>query len=131
MPVTYKYYKDQRIVDTDAHGDVHVSEIVDYLERLLLDDEIIQGSIEIFSLENATDLDVRYDNIQMFKEIWARYKVKVGNTVLVIAPTEIAFGLFRMLGSVVEASDPESYNPFKIMTSRQEVMQYIENNLPI
>lgn len=118
-------------MDTDAHGDVHVSEIVDYLERLLQDDEIIRGSIEIFSLENATDLDVGYDNIQVFKELWARYKVRVGNTVLVIAPTEKAFGLFRMLGSAVEASDPEADNPFKIMTSREEVMQYIENNPPI
>lgn len=127
MPVSYTYNSRSKIIHTDASGIVTVGEIVNYLESLLADDKIEYGSIEIFSLENATDLVMQYSDVYVFQDIWARYKKRVGQQVLVIAPTEFAYGLFRMLASVVTLGDEEDFNPFRIFTSREELSRYLDN----
>ena len=128
MPVTYQLDPVRKIIDTDAHGVVNVAEIVHYLETLLADDRIEYGSTEIFSLENATDLMMNYSDVQVFKAIWARYKEKIGQQVLVIAPTPLSYGIFRMLATSVAASDKSAESAFKILKSREETEAYLQNH---
>jgi len=125
MPIEYTYNEETKIIDTNAHGIVHVSEIVDYLQTILSDDQIEYGATEIFSLENAADLIMTYSQAQIFKSLWATYKVRIGKRILVIAPTDKAFGLFRMLASVVEMSDEEAGNAFIVLRSRDKIIDYV------
>lgn len=126
MPVRYTYDQDRKIIDTDAHGVVTVDEIVQYLNAILTDEEIVYGSMEIFSLENATDLVMKYSEVAVFKRLWAKYKRRIGKKVLVIAPTDVSYGLFRMLSTVVALSDAEAAEAFVILQSRSELRDYLK-----
>lgn len=126
MPIDYTYDSARKIINADAHGIVTVSEIVDYLESILSNDIITFGSIEVFSLENATDLIMKYSEVHVFQDLWSRYKKRIGKQVLIIAPNQLSFGLFRMLSTVVEMSDEEAGEAFKILTSRDELESYLK-----
>lgn len=126
MPVTYTYDQEKKIIDTNAHDIVTVNEIVEYLNSILSDDEIVYGSIEIFSLENATDLIMSYSEMGVFKDIWAKYKKRIGQAVLIVAPSEVSYGLFRMLSTAVALSDEEASEAFVLVRSRDELSKYIK-----
>lgn len=126
MPVSYTYDRDKKIIDTDAHGVVTVNEIVQYLNSLLADDQIVYGSREIFSLEHATDLVMKYSEVGVFQDLWAKYKKRIGQRVLVVAPTDVSYGLFRMLSTVVALSDKEAADAFVILRSRSELSDYLK-----
>ena len=126
MPVSYTYDPAKKFINTDAHGIVTVKEITDYLESILLDDNIVYGSTEIFSLENATDLVAQHSEAYVFQSLWSRYKKRIGQRVLVIAPDELTFGILRMLSTVAAMSDEEAGNAFKILSSRDELEEYLE-----
>ena len=126
MPVDYTYDPVRKIINTEAHGVVTVKEITDYLESILSDDNIVYGSVEVFSLENATDLAMKYSEAHVFQELWARYKKRIGQQVLVIAPDKLSFGLFRMLSTVVAMSDDTAGNAFKLLSSRDELDEHLK-----
>lgn len=125
MPVEYVYDKEKKVIDTNAYGIVTVSEIVKYLHTLMADEHIQFGSIEIFSLENAEDLVMSYTEVQVFKDLWAQYKKRIGQTVLVVAPSELSYGVFRMLATSVALADDEAGEAFRLLRSRDELGEYL------
>lgn len=125
MPVDYTYDPIRKIIDTDAHGVVTAKEIVQYLESILSDDRIVYGSTEVFSLENAADLVMQYSEVHIFQNLWPQYKKRIGQQILVIAPTKLSYGLFRMLISVVALNDETAGEAFKLFSSREALDQYL------
>ena len=128
MPVHYTLDTDRNIIFTEATGPVTVSEISNYLEALLVDDRITFGSTEVFSLVHATDLHMSYSEMGVFGQIWLKYREKIGNRVIIIAPDDISYGMFRMLATVVSFEDPDAEHSFTIVRSDGECRKILDKD---
>ena len=115
MPVQYTLQFNNSLIETNAHGVVTTAEILAYLESLFLDSRIQFGACELFNVANASDLQMTYSEIEPFNVAWQRYKARIGSTILVFAPSNLSFGLFRMLISSISAVDPEASDAFHII----------------
>jgi len=125
VPIDYDYDAKKRILRTSVHGAVCVNEIVNYLERVLKDPRVTYGTIEVFSMEHATDLQMNFSQTQVFEDLWGRYKKKVGQNVIIYAPNDLAYGLFRMLVSSIAMSDESAESGFTLVQTKQELEQIL------
>jgi len=125
MPITYQYEIDSKIVRAKATEVVSTKDILDYVNNIIEDIKIESGFIEVVDFQDVGDLIVTYSDLMPFPSIWKKYMKKGCNAVIIYAPTDISYGTFRMLQTVVALEDGVAEDHFIIVRSKNE----LENKL--
>ncbi len=123
MPIEYKYDADTRIVHTRISGTVSAADMLGCVRSVLGDDGIGEGFIESVDSGEVTDLVVAYSQLRPFPAMWKEYMSKGCAGVLIYAPSDVSFGIFRMLRTVISLQHPEAEELFVIVRSREEVLE--------
>ncbi len=125
MPITYQYEIDSKIVRAKATGLVTTKEILDYVTNIIEDTKIEKGFVEIVDFQLVRDLIVTYSELNPFPEIWKKYTEKGCKAVLIYTPTDLSYGTFRMLQTVVAMEHEVAEDLFIVVRSKDE----LENKL--
>jgi hypothetical protein len=126
MPITYKYHPDSNIIRTKASGVIETKDLGEYVNSILDDGDIRSGFIEIADFESVTDLVITYSDLSPFPHVWKRYMEKGCKAVLIYAPTNISYGMFRMLQTVLTLQHETADDLFMIFRSRKEVEKKVK-----
>ncbi len=103
MPIAYHYEADPKIVRAKATKVVTTKDILDYVSTIIKDDTIERDFIEIVDFQLVRDLVVTYSELNPFPYIWEKYMKKGCKAVVIYAPTDLSYGTFRMLQTVITA----------------------------
>ena len=125
MPITYKYDIETNTVRTRASGKVKTADLRDYATKILEDTRIKKGFIEVADFETVTDLVVAYREINQFPFVWGKYMEKGCKAVLIYAPSNLSYGIFRMLQTVISLRHKNANELFMVLRTKEE----IENKL--
>jgi hypothetical protein len=121
MPITYKYDIDSNTVHTRASGKVKTADLRDYVTKILEDTRIKKGFIEVADFETVTDLVVAYSEVNQFPFVWGKYMEKGCKAVLIYAPTNLTYGIFRMLQTVINLRHESADDLFMVFRSKEEL----------
>ena len=125
MPITYQYEADSKIVRAKATELVTTKEILDYVTSIIEDIRIEKGFIEVVDFQLVRDLVVTYSDSYTFPNIWEKYMKKGCKAVVIYAPTDLSYGTFRMLQTVVSMEYEVADELFVVIRSKDE----LENKL--
>ena len=125
MPITYQYEIDSKIVRAKATEVVTTKDMLDYVNSIIEDTKIESGFIEVVDFQDVGDLIVTYSECLPFPSIWENYIKKGCNAVVIYAPTDISYGTFRMLQTVVSLEHQIAEDLFIVVRSKEE----LENQL--
>ena len=126
MPVSYQYDPESKIVYCKITGVIETNEFLAYLARVIADEQIESGFIEIVDFESAENLVTSYKEFTPLPVIWEEFKRKGCKATLVYAPTDIGYGIARMAQLVVGASQKQGFDNFIIVRSKKELETKIQ-----
>jgi hypothetical protein len=121
MPLTYRYDKENRTVETEATGVITTGELLSYVKSVIADDRVKPGFIEIVDFGPVEDMVVKYTEIEPFKALWIEYLQKGCRATILLAATDMSYGTLRMLQTVIGLSQEEAANRFMVVRSRDEL----------
>jgi hypothetical protein len=125
MPIIYKYDEDTNTIRTTASGKVKTGDLRDYVTKVLEDKRIKKGFIEIADFESVTELVIPYSEINQFPFVWGKYMEKGCKAVLIYAPSNLSYGIFRMLQTVISLRHKNADDLFIVIRTKEG----IENKL--
>jgi hypothetical protein len=120
MPVDYVYREDDNLVNTTASGVVTLTEILQYIESVLSNPQIRKGYVEIVDLDRIDDIELTYKNLRTFPDLWKKSIEKGCVGIIIIAQSDLAFGLMRMLQTVVSTVATLPDISFVVCRSRED-----------
>ncbi len=121
MPITYQYEADSKIIRAKATEVVTTKEILDYVTNIIEDIRIEKGFVEVVDFQLVEDLVVTYSELDPFPVIWEKYMKKGCKAVVIYAPTNLSYGTFRMLQTVVAMSYDLAEDLFMVVRSKDEL----------
>jgi len=122
MPITSQYDKDQNIIrSTASAGVLTLEELLEYLNTVVEDQRIIKDFIEIFDFNGVTDIVIAYSDTDPFRSIWSKYIGKGCKASIVHAPTDLSYGIARMIRTVIGFVHGEIEDKFVIVRSNDEL----------
>ena len=130
MAITYQYDKSSCVVQSIATGVITVQEILKYLVKVLEDSQIDRSFIEVVDFEGISNLVISYNDLSPFRDMWEKYKQKGCAATILYAPTDLAYGSFRMLQTVIEMYGLNDKEKFIIVRTKAELQEQIEANMP-
>ena len=125
MPITYKYESADKIIHAEATETITTKEILDYVTTIIEDLTIEKNFIEVVDFQLVKDLVVTYSELNPFPDIWEKYIDKGCKATVIYAPTDLSYGTFRMLQTVVEMRHAVAEDLFIVVRSRDD----LENEL--
>lgn len=82
---------------------------------------IKRGFIEIVDLSEATDLQVSYSSAQDLTKGWDKWKHKSHKGSIVYAPTDLTFGIFRMLQTLIDLEPDSQETPHLLTRNKYDI----------
>ena len=129
--IEYEYSAERKVVSTRASGAVDLGQFSDYFETMLADPRIEAGFIEIFDASAVSDFTFGYRDTDFFPAVWARYLAKGVRVTIVLAPTELEFGILRMIAAVIEARIGSVIDNFHVVRRESEVEDLLALHSPV
>ena len=113
MPIIYKYEIDSRIVYAKASELVTTKDLLNYVTSI-----IEYNFIEVVDFQFVKNLEVSYSDLTPFPSIGEKYMKKGCKAVLIYAPTDLSYGTFRMLQTVVASKHEVAEDLFVVVRSK-------------
>lgn len=102
MPVSYDF--DDRIVAIRQRGDYSVSELEEAILAGLADPRRPAGAVLLFDLRESRALRERpTEDVRGMARFLARHRAAYNSRLVMVAPTDLAFGLMRLGAVTAEA----------------------------
>ena len=130
MAFTYVYDPKANIIHTKVTDVVRVKDILKYVQSIVIDKSIKKGFIEIVDSSMVDDIIISYAELEPFKAIWNSYIEKGCRATIIFAPTDLSYGSFRMLQTVLELSQETDEERFIVLKSKEEVDRMVNQFLP-
>ena len=115
MPITYNYDAEAGILRADVAGVVDVPQIYRYLEDVLSDGLIDHNFIEVVNFTDTENLIVSFADLTAIRGVWERYLEKGCAATILLAPSDLMYGLCRVIQYAVGADEFEWGSPFEIV----------------
>ena len=107
MAIKYEYDGDKNIVYSFTTGVVSISELTEYLNKLVEDPSVENDFIEIGNLDGVEECKFSYSDTLQLPDLFAEIKNKKNQMgTIFIAKKDFQFGMARMMSIVVEGSLP-------------------------
>ena len=129
MAVTHTYEPDTNRIIMQASGTLTVPQLEVYLAEVLGNEDIRDGFVELVDLTEVEDLAFKFSETAVFEPIWRQYVAKGVKRTIVLAPTDVAFGIFRMLITSLTAATGEEEIPFYVFRDREAAMNALEHGV--
>jgi hypothetical protein len=126
MPITYQYDPSTNLVSATASGVLKASELEAYLNQVLEDTTIQPGYVEYVDFSAISDLQLSYNETAKFSSIWASYVAKGCSRTIIYAPSDIAYGVFRMIKTVISLRLDDKLASFHIVRTEREALHLIK-----
>lgn len=120
MPVRSTIYKDYRLVVTVEEGRVTFADMQANKDRLLNDPDFDPGFNQLSDATLATDTDLSAENVRL---LYHRRVFSATSRRAVIAPTDFAYGMARMLQTYVDLS--ETAHPVEVFRDRGSALRWL------
>jgi len=124
--MTYVYDPEENFIHATVDGVVTVDEMMHYCKSVLSDKRIQPGFIEVVNFETATDLKIFFQQMRPFRNIWELYLQAGCAATLFYTPTDLSFGIIRMLQSMIGPELFEEQVPFELYRTKEELERKIE-----
>ena len=122
MSIDYTYEPDNRIIRTEARGIISATDMVDYVSEIIGRADIESGFIEIVDIENVEDFHFKYSDTEALSSLWPKVAEKGCLCSIIHAPSDLGYGLMRMLQAVLLAGSDTPGQGFEVVRSREEVL---------
>lgn len=119
MAIKYTYDQSENLVLVKAKGVISIRDIIKYMEKVSEDLNIKAGFIEIIDMSESTDLQISYISSQTLTREWGKWKHKSHKGSIMYAPTEVAFGIMRMMKTLIE-TEPGSETIHHLVTRNKD-----------
>lgn len=108
MSIAYNVAEGGNKIMCFPKGALNLEDITDYFKRLVNDDNIKQGALEIVNFDNGQDFQFSHDECNTItrKYLDVKESRKIKATIIVCGST-LAFGMARMLQIFFEMNVPE------------------------
>ena len=126
MAFKYTYDSSNNIITAQANGVITSSDLKEYVNSIINDKNIQKGFIECVSFENIENLIVSYADTSIFSGLWDEYIKNECKSTIVVAPTDLAYGCFRMIQAVIELNHENTSPKFLIVRSNDELRSAID-----
>jgi hypothetical protein len=130
MPIKYKYDPDSKIIHTVASGVIKTKDLTAYMNSVLEDKDIERGFVEIADFESVKDLVVTYSDMSQFPFVWGKYMEKGCKAVLIYAPSNLSYGIFRMLQTVISLRHKSADDLFIVLRTKEEIEKTLHDLIP-
>lgn len=120
MPVRSVIYKKQRLIVTVEEGCVTLADMLANHDRLLNDPDFDPEFNQLSDATLATDSDLTQQNL---RALYAREVFSGHSRRAVVAPTDFAYGMARMLKAYVELS--RTAHPVQIFRDRASALKWL------
>ena len=120
MPVRSVIYREHRLVVTIEEGRVTFEDMLANQDRLLNDPDFDPNFNQLSDATLATDTDLSEHNVRM---LYQRRVFSASSRRAVVAPTDFAFGMARMLQAYLELSG--TAHPVKIFRDRASALRWL------
>jgi hypothetical protein len=121
MAISFQYDTNENIVRTQATETVTTNDIIKYGKNIIEDKKITSGFVELVDFALVEDIVVRYSELGPFPSIWEKYKEKGCKATIIFAPTDISFGIFRMLQTVILMDFEMDEDHFVVVRSKEDL----------
>ena len=125
MAITYAYAQSENLVLTEAKGVISIQEMSIYADNVFKDQNIKTGFIEVVDLSGATDLQVSYISAQQLTKSWDKWQQKSHKGSIIYAPTDLAFGIVRMMQTLIEIEPGSEAIPHIVTRNRDDIPELI------
>ena len=122
MPISYCFDKSTAILQSKFSGIIVFSELVEYLNSVVADQTIGSQFVELVDMQGAVDLQVYFSELHPLGALWQRYIDKGCLATVLVAPTDLSFGIARMIKSVIEDSEAGNRGAFVVVKSMAEAI---------
>jgi len=126
MAIDYTYESDNRIVRTEARGIISARDICNYVSEIIGRVDIASGFIEIVDIEKVEDFQFKYSDTDALRSLWPKFVKKGCLYSIIHAPTDLSYGLMRMLKTVLLMGDDTQGPGFEVVRTREEVIAGIK-----
>ena len=126
MSIPYDYDKKQNLVRWALRGVFTMDMLREYLEGVLEDDTIQPGFVEIAVFDGLEEVDSSYDDLRGLTIYWKRYIAKGCAGTILLAPTNLEFGLARMIQQILGGFEQADLPPFIVCRSEEDVTLAID-----
>jgi len=125
MAITYKYDKSGNLVLAEVKGVISIQELLIYFENVSEDLNIKSGFVEVVDLSEVTDLQISYSSAQNITEDWDKWKQKSHKGSIMYAPTDLAFGILRMMQILIEIKPGTEEIPHLVTRNKDDIPELI------
>ena len=126
MAIDYAYEPDERIVRTQARGIISAKDMYNYVSEIIGRVDITSGFIEIVDIEKVEDFEFKYSDTDALRSLWPNMVKKGCSCSIIYAPTDLGYGLMRMLQTVLLGGDDTPGQGFEVVRTRKEVLACIK-----
>jgi len=125
MAITYTYDQTKNLVLVKAKGVISLQDIIKHQEKVSEDLNIKAGFIEIIDMSESTDLQISYISSQTLIGAWGKWKHKSHKGSIMYAPTDIAFGIMRMMKTLIEMEQSSETVPHLVTRNKDDIPELI------
>ena len=126
MPIIFEYDNKSKIISTVANGVISARDMHNYTSEIIDRTDIMSGFIEVVDIEKVEDFIFRYSDTHALKILWPQFIEKGGVCSIIYAPTDLGYGIMRMLQSVLLDDDYTEVEKFILTRTREEVLAHIK-----
>lgn len=120
MPVRSTIHKEHRLVITIEEGRVTFANMQANQDRLLNDPDFAPDFNQLSDASLATDTDLTAGNVPL---LYSRRVFSATSRRAVVAPTDFAYGMARMLQTYVDLS--ETAHPVEVFRDRGSALRWL------
>lgn len=103
MPIKYDYDQNTNIVYSYPSGQIVLSEVSQYFNKLLEDPNVKNDFIEIVNFEEVTEFKFSYKEALQLPDLFAGLNNKKNyRGIIMIGEKDFPFGMARMLSNIAE-----------------------------
>jgi len=125
MAITYTYDQSENLLLTEAKSDISIQELLIYAKNVSDDQSIKSGFIEIVDLSEVTDLHISYSSARTLTNGWDKWKHKNHKGSIMYAPTDVAFGILRMMQALTEMEPGSEEIPHLVTRNKDDIPELI------
>jgi hypothetical protein len=125
MAITYTYDQSENLVLVKAKGVISIQDIIKYRDKVSEDLNIKAGFIEIIDMSKSTDLQISYISSRVLTKAWGIWKHKSHKGSIMYTPTEMTFGIMRMMKSLIEMEPGSETVPHLITRNKDDIPELI------